>query len=161
MKLLSRRKSQFLCGENKNRTDIDVLSSGENNIFVIECKELKAGGPELRTQNQFKKYVTELAYKAKWVSQRFDKFKEYVGNELWDSLHIDPKLPIHLVPIVVTNHLVTIEEMKNAPLITFLELKSILSMDLTIDSSDEVGLKEIEIGDRKINILWLAIPNKA
>lgn len=146
-----------LWGRQKQRTDIDVVSSKNNAIIIIECKEIKSS-LDNHHQSQFKKFVTEHFHKVKWIRDNFEKFESYVGAEI-ATLSIDKKQPIYFFPLIVTNQLVTLSGLVETPLITYLELKEIISStDLRIGSHDsESGILECKIGYRKIDLPWLSL----
>lgn len=156
--MISPEISYSLWGKQKQRTDIDIVSSRDNNVLIIECKEIKSSRLKLRQQKQFKKYLIEHFYKTQWILENFKKFETYVGNDLSDLLSIDREKPLYLFPILVTNRLVDIEEIKGALLITYLELKEILSSKAlgVEDSSETVGTLEFEIRGRKIALPWMS-----
>jgi hypothetical protein len=150
-----------LWGRQKQRTDIDVVSSKNNSIIIIECKEIKSS-LESRKQRQFEKYVTEHFHKVKWIRDNFERFESYVGADI-AKLSIDKKQPVYFFPLVVTNLLVTVPGLVETPLITYLELKEIISSTgLQVESHDkETGVLECKIGARKIDLPWLSALIKA
>jgi hypothetical protein len=148
--------ANMLWGKQKNRTDVDVFANLDNNILLVECKEIKSSIPQLHEQNLFKKYVVELAYKAKWISQNLGRFSRYVGVDAWKSLLIEEDRPIHIFPIVVSNQYVRIDDLRKAPLVTYLELKKMLAANWKVESEEKAGSLEVDLGIRKIDLFWVA-----
>jgi hypothetical protein len=148
--------SNLLWGKVKAQTDIDVIACLNNNVLVIECKEIKWHPSRHREQNQFEKYLTEHYYKVKWILSNFKKFKNYVGHDQWISLGVSNKQPVYFFPLLVSNILVNLEEVKGAPLLTFLELKDITSKEWVVKSNGESGELETKIGGRVIALPWLS-----
>lgn len=145
-----------LWGKQKNRTDIDVISSRKNCILVVECKEIKSYPLAAREKRQFAKFFYEHYFRTKWIVSDLKRFKRYLGVAQWDSLNIDERYPICFFPLLVTNYLVEIERIENAPLITYIEMKKITSRDWFVDGNNETGTLETDIEGRKINLLWLS-----
>ena len=145
-----------LWGRQKQKTDIDVVSSQNNRILVIECKEIKTSNLESRKQKQFKKYVVEHFHKINWIRSNFEKFESYAGTD-FDQLSIDKRRPVYLFPLVVTNRLVTLDGIIETPLITYLELKKIVSsINRTISQDEQSGVLEFKIGVRRITLPWVS-----
>jgi len=151
--------SYFLWGKQKQTSDIDVVSSQDNKILIIECKEIKSIKLKPRQLKQFKKYCVEHFYKTKWILSNLKKFESYVGDGLRNVLRIDETRPSYLFPLVVTNLLVNFKGIKETPLITYLELKDLISKDWRIKKKNETsGSLELEINGRKISLPWLRTP---
>lgn len=150
--------SYELWGKQKQKTDIDVISSLNNNILIIECKEIKSIELKPKQIKQFKKYLIEHYYKTKWIASNLKKFERYMGAEITTILKIDIDKTIYIFPILVTNLLVNIEEMRVTPLITYLELEKVVSLkEWNLKNSDEnSGSTELEINGRKISLPWLS-----
>jgi len=140
--------SEKLWGKQKQRTDLDVIAHKNNQILVIECKEIKFKLPGIREQNQFTKYVIEQFYRAKWISENFKKFKKYLDDSHLKELDIQSEQNFNFFPIVVTNRLVNIPELHKVPLITYSELRELVAKDWRVDSEDETGRSKIEIKGR-------------
>jgi len=134
-----------LWGKQKAQTDIDVIACMKDNIFVIECKEIKTKLPRLREQNQFKKYLVEQYYRVKWISENFLKFKEYLSDSGLKSLSIDFDRPINFFPLVVTNRLINIDGASELPLVTYTEFKDSITKKWNVNIDGEKGISEIEI----------------
>lgn len=148
--------SNLLWGKQKAQTDIDIIACSNNNVLVIECKEIKWKLSRRREQNQFEKYLVEHYYRVKWILSNLKKFENYVGYDQWISLGIDPKRPVYFFPLLVSNVLVSLEEVKGAPPVTFLELKDIATKKWVVKSTGESGELEIEIGGRVIKLPWFS-----
>lgn len=150
--------SYSLWGKQKQKTDIDVVSSQNNNLLIIECKEIKSTKLKLRQKRQFQKYLIEHFYKTQWILNNFKKFEDYVGNDLGDLLSINEGRPLYIFPILVTNRLVDIEGIKGTPLITYLELKEIISSKEphVKDSHETSSTLEFEVSGRKISLPWMS-----
>lgn len=150
--------SYSLWGKQKQRTDIDVVSSQGNCVLTIECKEIKSSKLKLRQKKQFKKYLIEHFFKSKWVLNNLKKFGSYVGNNLYRSLSIDEKRLVYLFPLLVTNILVDIEGISETPLITYVELSNIVSSkELHIESEGKTsGVLELAVNGRKIGLPWFS-----
>ena len=148
--------SVTLWGKQKMRTDIDVLANVKNNILVLECKEAKPRLPQLREQNQFKKYIVEHIHKVKWISLNLEKLKNYIGIETWRSLKVDEGRTMRFFPLLVSNIVVESNEFRDAPITTFLELKEIISKDWAIASAGATGILEIEARGRTAKLPWFA-----
>jgi hypothetical protein len=149
--------TSFLWGKEKRRSDIDVISCKGNKIIVLECKEIKSSKLEKRQVAQFKKYLIEHYYKTKWICANLEKFNVYAGGEIYDKLCIDTRQPIYLFPILVTNLLVILDEIRETPLITYTELQeAITSCDFRIEDGGQTsGSLEITVKGRKIGLPWL------
>jgi hypothetical protein len=130
----------------KSRTDVDVIACRNNQVFVIECKEIKFKLSRPRDKNLFRRYTIEHVYKVKWISENFIKFtKKYLTKEQMASLSIDPQRPINFVPLVVTNRLIKMEELNYFPLITHKELNNLCSKFLELNTDIKKSRVEIEI----------------
>jgi len=140
--------SQKLWGKQKAQTDIDVIASMKNNVFVIECKEIKLKLPRLREQNQFKKYLVEQYYRVKWISEDFLKFRKYLSNSELKSLSIDFDRQINFFPLVLTNRVINIESASELPLVTYTEFKNSITKKWNMNIDGENGISEIEISGR-------------
>lgn len=156
--VISPTTSYSLWGKQKQKTDIDVVSSQDNNLLIIECKEIKSPKLKLRQRKQFQKYLIEHFFKTQWILNNFKKFEACVGNDLGDLLSIDEGRPLYLFPILVTNRLVDIEGIKGTPLITYLELKEIISSkEPRVKGSLETsGTLEFGVSGRKISLPWMS-----
>lgn len=148
--------SNLLWGKLKAQTDIDVIACSNNNILVIECKEIKWHLPTHREQNQFEKYLIEHYYRVKWILSNLKKFENYVGHDQWISLGINNKRPVYFFPLLVSNVLVNLGEVEGAPLVTFLELKDITSKEWVVKGNGESGELETKIGGRVIKLPWFS-----
>lgn len=147
--------SYFLWGKQKQRSDIDVVASRDNNILIIECKEIKSIDLKQRQLKQFEKFCVEHFHKTKWISSNLKKFESYVGADLRNSLCIDKTRSVYLFPLVVTNLLVNVDGIKETPLITYLELQNIISNNWCIKNKTELsGSLELEIEGRRMNLYW-------
>jgi len=151
-----------LLGKQKQKTDLDVISSQNNAILVIECKEIKSEKLKLRDEKQFKKYLVEHFFKIKWILDNFQKFENYAGGTLNDLLSVDTNKPVYLFPLLVTNILVNIEGIKETPLITYLELKEMISMKGLFTKTDGTasGAIEVEIKNHRISLPWISFIRK-
>jgi len=150
--------SYLLWGKQKQGTDIDVVSGQDNNLFIIECKEIKSSQLKVRQQKQFKKYLIEHFFKAQWILNNFNKFEAYVGHDLGVLLSIDKSKPLYLFPMLVTNRPVDIKEIEGTLLITYLELKEIISSkELPVKKNAEAsGVFECKVNGRKIRLPWMS-----
>lgn len=147
-----------LWGKQKQKTDFDVISSQNNNVLVIECKEIKSPDLKPRQLKQFKKYLVEHFYKTKWIQRNFRKFCSYTGVDICNLLSIDKKRPLYLFPLLVTNILIPVEGIAETPLITFIELKEIASKGLPVMNDNHLhGVLELEVSTRKLELPWLLI----
>ena len=115
--------AHILWGKEKNRTDLDIIALKENALLIIECKESKFKYSLSKQGNKFKNFVVEQYYRAKWISENFEKFTSYVQNNC-DALGINLSDKLLLFPLVVSNPLVNIDNFEGAPLITYSELKT-------------------------------------
>jgi len=140
--------SYKLWGKQKTRTDIDVIASMNNRVLVIECKEIKFKLPRLREQNQFKRYLVEHYYRVKWISENFTKFKKYMTRSQFRSLSIDSQRAGNFFPFIVTNRLIKMDEFRGVPLVTYTELKKMVSKEWVTTSDGKTGKVEIEISGR-------------
>ena len=138
----------------KGNTDLDVIAAFGNFIIILECKEIKAVASREREINQFMKYIKEMFWRAKWVSSNLEKFKNYVGNA-WDPLHIDIKQAITIIPLLVSNNVVDVEITGYPPLITFNELKELLSVEIFVKPKDEMDSLSFRIGSKDIHLIYM------
>lgn len=133
----------------KTRTDIDVIACKNNQVLVIECKEIKFKQPRPRDGNRFRKYLIENHYNVKWISENFTKFtKKYLAEAQFLSLKIDPQRVVNFFPLVVTNRLIKIDELNQVPLITHKELNALISKEWEIDVDNDDSQCKIEIMGR-------------
>ncbi|MBE3116437.1 hypothetical protein IMZ68_04460 [Candidatus Bathyarchaeota archaeon] len=137
----------------KTNTDLDVIATHGNFIIMLEFKEIKSIAPREHEINQFIRYVKEMFWRAKWVSFNLERFTNYVGAS-WDSLNIDQKQPVTIIPLVVTNNVVDVEIAGYPPLITFNELKDLLSMELFVKQNGETGNTSFRVGSKDIPLIY-------
>jgi len=154
--ILPAEVSLALWGRQKSRTDIDVLACFNNNILVIECKENKFKLPSVSEKNQFKKFLIEHFHRVNWISCNIKKFENYVGLEEWRSLAIAENQPLYLFPLLVSSTFVETDEFKAAPLLTFIELKELVSKEWATKTTEKTGELSIEIGSRVIKLPWFS-----
>jgi hypothetical protein len=155
--ILPAEVSIALWGRQKSRTDIDVLACFNNNVLIIECKENKFKLPSISEKNQFKKYLIEHFHRVKWISSNLKKFENYVGLEEWLSLAITDNQPLYLFPLLVSSTFVETDEFKAAPLLTFIELKELVSKEWAAKTKGKTGELNIEIGPRVIKLPWFSV----
>jgi hypothetical protein len=146
-----------LWGEQKKKTDIDVISSRNNCLLVIECKEIKTGKLSGRILKHFKRFCFEHFYRAMWIKNNPGKFETYIGNDLGTALGIDKTKPVFILPFLVTNTAIQFEELMGTSLISFLELKELISShDFEKGESDRgSGIVVIDLKQRKVKMPWL------
>lgn len=146
-----------LWGKLKEKTDIDVISSKNNCLLIIECKEIKDRALERHKLKHFKQFCFEHFYRAKWIKNNLNKFESYIGNDLGATLAVDKTKPVFILPFLVTNIAIQFEELMGTTLISFLELKEMVSnQDFRIEESgQDSGILEININQRQIRIPWL------
>ena len=152
--MLPLNKSLELWGKPKGNTDLDVIAAFGNFIIILECKQIKAVIPREREINQFVGYIKEMFWRAKWVSSNLEKFKNYVGNA-WDPLHIDIKQAVTIIPLVVSNNAVDAEITGYPPLITFNELKELLSVEIFVKPKAEIDSLRFRIGSKDIHLMYM------
>lgn len=155
--ILPSEVSLALWGRQKSRTDIDVVACFNNNILVIECKENKFKLPSVSEKNQFKKFLIEHFHRVNWISCNIKKFKNYVGLEEWRSLAIDENQPLYLLPLLVSSTFVETGELKAAPLLTFVELKELISKEWPSKAKGKTGELSIKMGPRVIKLPWFFV----
>ncbi|MCL4429748.1 MAG: hypothetical protein M1167_03240, partial [Chloroflexi bacterium] len=126
-----------LWGKVKKRTDIDVIASIDNKVLVIECKESKWRLPNVSEQNLFKKFLVEHFYRTQWISRNVNKFQEYVGQEAWLSLRLGNKQPLYFIPLLICNNIIEFDQSSKMPLISFLELKDMVSKNIVIKANNQ------------------------
>lgn len=148
--------SNRLFGKQKSRTDFDVVANLNNNLLLLECKEIKYSSTPLRISvlNLFEKFSTEHYYRAQWVSSNLSKLKSYMGIESWKLLNLDENRPINIVPLLISNALVEIRSNEGTPLLTISELHEILGNKWVYKSKGN-SFGEVEI---KINGRTLVLP---
>lgn len=152
--------SVSLWDKQKVKTDIDVIACSNNNVLIIECKEIKWHLPRLREQNQFKKYLIEHLHRVKWISFNLEKFENYVGHGHWLSSAINQDQPVYLFPLLVSNIVVDADEFKKAPIVTFLELKDMVSKEWIVKGASGSGELEMGIGGRVAKLPWFRVAVK-
>jgi hypothetical protein len=155
--ILPRDVSFALWGKQKQRTDFDVISSQDNCLLIIECKEIKSHLLRSRNIRYFRKYLVEHFFKTKWIMNDIGKFERYAGGSLHGLLSVDETQPIYLYPLLVTNILVELDGFKGIPLVTYLELKEIASIKglLKQTSGGTSGAIGFEIKGHRISLPWL------
>jgi Holliday junction resolvase len=139
--------SNRLFGKQKSRTDLDVIASLNNNLLVMECKETKYSAPsplKISEQNLFEKYSIEHYYRAKWIAGNLSSLRNYVGTENWKLLRLEENKPINVLPLLVVNNLLNFHTNEGVPLLTFSELKEIVSKNWVYKSMED-GMVEAEI----------------
>ncbi|HJW65455.1 MAG TPA: hypothetical protein VJ507_01600 [Candidatus Bathyarchaeia archaeon] len=149
--------SLALWGRQKSRTDIDVLACFDNNLIVIECKENKFKLPSVSEKNQFKKFLIEHFHRVSWISSNIKKFENYVGLGDWHSLAISRNQPLYLFPLLVSSTFVETDELKGAPLLTFIELEELISKEWPPKAKGKTGEVEVKIGPRTIKLPWFSV----
>jgi hypothetical protein len=138
----------------KPNTDLDVVASNGNNIILLECKEIKSILIRETQNNQFRKYTEELFWRSKWIASNLARFKEYVG-QAWEILQINPKEPVTVLPLVVSNNLVEIEKEGYPPIITSNELNDLLSVDIFPELCNEVNTVIFPVGTKKVPLIYI------
>lgn len=102
--ILSADVSMELYGYQKNGTDIDVIGSKDDILFIIECKERKI--PRIRENtllNHFEKYYQELLHNARWISENFIEFQKIAISQ---DVIVDTNYKF-VIPLLVSNLIFT------------------------------------------------------
>lgn len=148
-----------LWGEQKKKTDLDVISSKNNCLLVIECKEIKGSALDRHKLKHFNRFCFEHFYKARWIKNNPSRFESYIGKDLGAALGVDKTKPVFVLPFLVTNIAMQFEELMGTTLISFLELKEMISnQDFRIEESgQDSGILEINIKQRHVRIPWLLV----
>jgi hypothetical protein len=148
-----------LWGEQKKKTDIDVISSKNNCLLVIECKEIKDKALDRHKLKHFRRFCLEHFYRAMWIKNNPSRFESYVGKDLGTALGVDKTKPVFILPFLVTNIAIQFEELMGTTLISFLELKEMVSsQDFRIENSgQDSGILDINIKQRQVRVPWLLI----
>jgi hypothetical protein len=138
----------------KLNTDIDVIASNGNQIILLECKEIKSVSLRETQNNQFRKYIDELFWRSRWVASNLEKFKKYVG-ESWEVLQINPKKPVTVLPLVVSNNLVEIEIEGYPPIVTSNELNDLLSMNILPEPKNGLTSVTFRVGTKNVPLIYI------
>jgi len=142
-----------LWGKEKNRTDLDIIALKDDALLIVECKDTKFQSSLLKQENKFKNFVVEQYYRVQWIKNNFTKFATYIQNEC-AALGIDLSQKLLLLPLVVSNTLVNIENFEGAPLITYSELENLVSKKWNIRDDDPSEELIIEINGRLHHLPW-------
>jgi hypothetical protein len=148
--ILPDEASVKLWGYIKKRTDLDVLAIKNDILFILECKSKKTPlSKRIRVDNLFMKYYEELLYKANWVSQNFEEFRQIANSQ---KCEISENCKF-IVPLLVSN-LMNIKN-QNFLVNNMTELQSILKkinsplptpqFHLLLDSNVNVIIPSFEI----------------
>ena len=113
--------SEQMWGFQKDKTDIDVVGTKNDILFIIECKTRKSSLIiKDKVKDRLKNSFDETYYMGKWVAEHFEKFCIIAEKQ---GLSI-PKNCKFVVPLFVSNILVTV--IKNYNPISLKELSEIL-----------------------------------
>ena len=108
-------------------TDLDVVCSKGNVLFIIECKaEARRSIRESSQTHQFENYYEKLLFKSQWISKNFKHFSEFLNKNKFD-----PKEKIEfIVPLLVTR----IQQLDSSNILTLSldELREVISKIDTI-----------------------------
>ena len=109
--------------------------------------------------NQFAKYIEEMHWRSKWVSNNLEKLEHYVGDS-WHTLRIDQEQPITVLPLIVTNTVINVEKTGCPPVITHNELSELLSSNLFAKQKIETNSLFYKIGCKNINLVFQTVFRK-
>src|SRR6185312_13130082 len=82
----------------KKETDLDVIGSKLDILFIIECKEKKRTINITNVYNELKKNYNELLWKAKWIAEHREEFVKIVKEHNYEIPDFN-----YIVPLLVTN----------------------------------------------------------
>jgi len=103
-------------------TDLDVVCSKGNILFIIECKaEARRNVRESTQTHQFENYYEKLLFKSEWISKNFKRFSEFLNKNTFDP---NEKIEF-IVPLLVTR----IQQLNSLNILTLSldELREVIS----------------------------------
>ena len=117
-------------------TDLDVVCSKGNILFIIECKaEARRNIRKNSQTHQFENYYEKLLFKSEWISKNFKRFSEFLNKDIFDP---NKKIEF-IIPLLVTR----IQQLNSSNLLTISldELREVISkMDIINNNSLEILL---------------------
>ncbi len=104
----------------KKETDLDVIGTKSNILFIIECKAKKAPLDLSPVYKELERHYRELLWKVQWISEHKEDFMTLAKNQSYNIPDFD-----YVVPLLVTNIVSPNNSTYNSA--NFTELKHILN----------------------------------